>query len=51
MKTKVAVQKGKIVSDRPTSKQMTYREKVSERSDQLRMLKDNQTPRLKTPKN
>ncbi len=49
-KHKVAVQKGSIDPNPMTMKQMTHRECLSERSEQLRMLKDGQTLKYREPK-
>lgn len=49
-KHKVPVQKGPINPNPMTMKQMTHSECISERSEQLRMLKDGQTLKYKEPK-
>ena len=47
---KVPVQKGEI-KPLNTSKNMPYNEKVIERKKEVEMLQDNQTLKLKMPKN
>ena len=46
----VPVQKGKINANPMTMKQMTHAERVTERRDELALLKRGQTLDLKTPK-
>lgn len=46
----VPIQKGKVVVDMPTSKMMTYPEKVREREKEYKEIRDGQTLKLHTPK-
>ncbi len=47
---KVQEQKGPIKADVKTSKMMTHSEKLTERADQLKGIRDGQTLKLHTPK-
>ena len=49
-KEKVPVQKGTMISNPPTSKQMPYKEKVAEREQQQRDTRRGQTLDYVTPK-
>lgn len=49
-KSKVEVQKGKIVANPPTLKQMTYSERVRDRESEIRMRRHAQTLDLHEPK-
>lgn len=46
----VPVQKGTIISNPPTMKQMPYTERVRERASELREIKRGQHTDLKTPR-
>lgn len=46
----VPVQKGKIISNPPTMKQMSYPERVAERAQELRDIRRGQHTDLKIPK-
>lgn len=48
--SEVAIQKGKIISNPPTMKQMPYIEKVSERRKEIHDIRRGQHTDLKTPK-
>ena len=48
--SKVPIQKGPIKLNQPTLKTMSYPERVADRHQELRDLKDGQTMRLMTPK-
>ncbi len=50
MAKKVEVQKGKIIGNPPTMKQMTYPENVRERRDQMALRRSGQTMTLHEPK-
>ena len=47
---KVPVQKGTIISNPPTMKQMTYPERVAERREEQRKTRWGQTTELHTPR-
>jgi len=47
--SKVPVQKGTMISNPMTLKQMTHREKVAEAEKEHAMRKDGQTLRMETP--
>ncbi len=49
-KSSVPVQKGTVISNPPTMKQMPYREKVSERQRELNEIKRAQTLDYVSPK-
>jgi hypothetical protein len=46
----VPVQKGTIVANHPTYREMPYSDRVRERQDELRHLRKGQQQELKTPK-
>ena len=48
--SQVPVQKGKIISNPPTMKQMTYPERVAERAQELKDIRRGQHTDLKIPK-
>jgi hypothetical protein len=48
--SKVEIQKGKIISNPPTMKQMTYPERVTEREKEYKDIRRGQNTDLHTPR-